>query len=256
MKLTFLGTGTSTGVPQIGCGCSVCTSSDPRDNRLRSSALLTTDDGSNILIDCGPDFRTQILRAGSPEIDCALITHEHYDHVGGMDDLRPYTYPDGFDIYCRADVAEDLRRRIPYCFAQSPYPGVPQLHLHEITPGNPFRIKATETGILPVEIMYWNLPILGFRIGNLAYITDCKTMPDETVRQIQGIDTLVLNALRIEPHNSHLSLSEAIELIMRIKPRIAYLTHLSHQMGLHAEVERSLPYNVRIAYDGLCVEIN
>lgn len=157
MKLTFLGTGTSTGIPQIGCRCEVCTSSDPRDRRLRASAIVTTDNGHRILIDCGPDFRQQILRAGSPQLDCTLLTHQHYDHVGGVDDLRPYTYPDGFDIYCLPAVARDLRVRIPYCFAEKPYPGVPQLNLHEITPYIPFTLPKSGTEVTPVTVMHWNL---------------------------------------------------------------------------------------------------
>lgn len=255
MKLTFLGTGTSTGVPQIGCGCEVCTSADPRDKRLRASALLTLDNGANILIDCGPDFRQQILREGSPKLACALITHEHYDHVGGVDDLRPYTHPDGFDIYCRPDVAEDLRQRVPYCFLQNPYPGVPQLNLREIAPDRPFSIPGVAEEVIPVPVMHWHLPIVGFRIGSFAYITDCKTMPESSFALLEGIDTLVINALRHEPHNSHLSLGEALALIHRIAPRRTFLTHFSHQIGLHRTLERTLPENVFPAFDGLQTEI-
>lgn len=256
MKLTFLGTGTSTGVPQIGCTCEVCTSTDPRDKRLRASAMLTTDDGCNLLIDCGPDFREQILALGSPEIASALLTHQHYDHVGGIDDVRPYTYPDGFSLYCKADVARDLRTRLPYCFGNSLYPGVPKLNLREILPYKPFKVPEAGVEVLPVVVMHWNLPILGFRIGNFAYITDCKTMPDETVEALRGVDTLVLNALRHEPHNSHLSLSEALELIEHIAPRRTYLTHASHQLGLHAAVDSTLPAGIHQAHDGLVVELD
>ncbi|MDE7124918.1 MAG: MBL fold metallo-hydrolase [Muribaculaceae bacterium] len=255
MKLTFLGTGTSTGVPQIGCSCETCTSSDSRDRRLRTSAIITTDEGRNILLDCGPDFRQQMLGAGSPELAAALLTHQHYDHVGGIDDIRPYTYPDGFAVYCKADVAADLRARMPYCFGARLYPGVPVLHLKEIDPWNDFVVAEAGIKVTPVPVMHWQLPIIGFRIGRFAYITDCKTMSEESVKLLEGVDTLVLNALRAEPHNSHLSLSEALEIIKVIDPRTAYLTHLSHQMGCHAEVESQLPDNVRLAYDGLVVEV-
>ncbi len=251
MRLTFLGTGTSTGVPQIGCKCEVCTSSDARDNRLRTSALVETDNGNNLLIDCGPDFRMQMLNAGSPDLTAALITHTHYDHVGGVDDMRPYCARGRFNVYCRPDVANDLRNRVPYCFREHLYPGVPTFNLHELDDHTPFNIG--DDLIVPLPIMHMRMPILGYRIDRLAYITDCKTMPEATLRAMQGVEVLVINALRIEEHPSHMNLSEALEVIERVKPRQAYITHISHHMGLHAKVQPTLPDNVQLAYDGLSI---
>ena len=193
MQLRFLGTGTSTGVPSIGCNCATCRSTDPRDHRLRASALLSAGD-NNILIDAGPDFRQQILAADSPELDALLITHTHYDHVGGIDDLRPYCYPDGFDIYAQHADIDDLRHKVPYCFAEHPYPGAPVLHPHVIEPMKPFSLHGLES--LPRPIKHDMLDILGYKIGNLAYITDAKVIPNDTINAISGIDTLVINALR------------------------------------------------------------
>lgn len=252
MRLTFLGTGTSTGVPMIGCNCEVCRSHDVRDRRLRASALVSTGD-TNILIDAGPDFRQQILDAGSPPLDALLITHTHYDHVGGIDDLRPYCYPDGFDIYAQAFDIDDLRRKVPYCFADKPYPGAPVLHPRVIEPLKPFTVNGTV--ITPLPVKHYLLDIVGFKIGNLAYITDAKEIPASTIEKITGIDTLVINALRPKEHISHLNLSQALDVIKLVKPRIAYLTHISHDMGLHAEVAPTLPDNVRLATDGATIEI-
>ena len=253
MKLTFLGTGTSTGVPQIGCTCQVCHSNDYKDKRFRASAIINCNE-SNLLIDCGPDFRTQILSCNSPHIDALLITHSHYDHVGGVDDLRPYCKDIVFPIYCKADVCEDLKNRVPYCFTKHPYPGVPSFNLNIIKPGNTFSINGIS--IEPLPIMHYRLEILGFKIGNLAYITDAKTIPLDTIKKITGIDTLVINALRIEEHISHMTLQDALNIIKHTQPRIAYLTHISHDMGLHQDVEKSLPENVKIAYDNLSININ
>lgn len=253
MELIFLGTGTSTGVPQLMCECETCRSTDVRDKRLRASALVKVD-GLNLLIDCGPDFRTQMLAYGdNGNLDALMITHSHYDHVGGVDDLRPYCTPEGFPLYCKADVADDLRNRVPYCFAEHPYPGVPHYAIHEIDPEKPFFIKGVE--IMPLPVNHYKLEIVGFRIGKLAYITDAKRIPERTARLVAGVDTLVVNALRHEAHISHFSLSDALDFIAKISPRIAYLTHLSHQMGRHADVEPTLPCNVRIAYDGLKISI-
>ena len=258
MELTFLGTGTSTGVPQLRCGCEVCRSTDPRDRRLRTSALVETG-GKRILIDCGPDFREQMLRHGvrsvDDRLDALLLTHQHYDHVGGIDDLRPYCYgiEPGFPIYSHGDVVRDLRARLPYCFSEHPYPGVPRIDLHEIKAGIPFQAAGVE--VLPVGVNHYLLDILGFRIGALGYVTDAKKIPDATVEALKGVDTLVINALRHTEHLSHLSLEEALEMVRRIGPRVAYLTHISHQLGLHAEVEPALPEGVRLAYDGLKIKI-
>lgn len=254
MKLTFLGTGTSTGVPQIGCRCKVCSSTDPREKRLRASVMVELQSGFRFLIDCGPDFRQQMLRENSPSLNALLLTHSHYDHVGGIDDLRPYCHPDPFPIYCKADVARDLRERVPYCFAEHLYPGVPTFDIHEISPNCDFRVGGVD--VTPLPVMHARLPIVGFKIGNLAYITDCSEMPDETVEKIAGIDTLVINALRLKPHMSHMNLQEALDVIKVVKPRQAYLTHLSHDMGLIDETRKLLPHGVDIATDGLTVVIS
>lgn len=251
-KLIFLGTGTSTGVPQIGCGCEVCTSPDPRDKRLRCSALLKTSSGT-LLIDCGPDFRSQMLKLGSPDIDALLVTHSHYDHVGGMDDLRPYCYSHGgFDVYCRSDVARDLRERIPYSFNVKHPDRVPTFHLHEV--GNKeFEVIGLE--VIPLEVWHGDLPILGYRIGDFAYITDAKFISLDTLQKLQGVETLVINALRIKEHPTHMNLYDTLNVINYIKPKRAFLTHLSHDMGLHASVTRMLPDGVSIATDGMEIDL-
>lgn len=252
MELKFLGTGTSTGVPQIGCQCDVCKSTDSKDKRLRASALLSINN-HNILIDCGPDFRTQILNCNSPHLDALLITHSHYDHVGGVDDLRPYCKNVDFPIYCKADVSENLHQHIPYCFVRHPYPGVPSFKIHRINPNRSFKID--DIKVTPLPVMHYKLEILGFRINNFAYITDARTISQKTINRIKGVDTLVINALRIKEHLSHFNLDQALEIVNAINPRITYLTHLSHQMGFHEEVEKTLPKNVKIAYDGLTITI-
>lgn len=244
MKITFLGTGTSTGVPQIGCRCDACRSIDPNDKRLRASAIVEVH-GHNILIDSGPDLRTQLLKAGSPPLDALLITHAHFDHVGGIIDLRSYCYKHSFPIYCNQSAARNIRQCFPYCFAEDLYPGVPTFNIHIVEPYIDFFVDNIK--IEPLQIMHAKLPILGFKIGRLAYITDCKEMPSQTIDAIQGIDTLVINALRIHPHHSHISLSEALQLISKIKPRQAFLTHISHDMGVTANI--SLPANVAFAHD-------
>lgn len=261
MELTFLGTGTSTGVPQLRCGCPTCTSADPRDRRLRASVLVETD-GKRLLIDCGPDFHTQMLRHGArsreDRLDALLVTHQHYDHVGGIDDLRPYCYQEGiietgFPVYCQGDVARDLRDRLPYSFRPDPYPGAPRFDLREIEAGKKFEAAGVE--VLPVRINHYILDMLGFRIGRLGYITDAKVVPEETIRAMRGVDTLVINALRRKPHLSHITLDEALEIIGRIEPRVAYLTHISHDMGRYADVAPTLPSNVFLAVDDLKIHI-
>ncbi|MCX4263951.1 MAG: MBL fold metallo-hydrolase [Muribaculaceae bacterium] len=264
MILTFLGTGTSTGVPQLRCKCKVCTSADPRDNRLRCSAMLQSDEQAPaVLLDCGPDFREQMLREGSPDLAAVLLTHSHYDHVGGIDDLRPYTHTfpgRHFPVYCRADVAQDLRDRVPYCFRENPYPGVPQFDLRIIKPGDEFVLETgagnTQLHVEALEIIHGRLPILGYRIGPVAYITDASQIPDDTLQRLKGIDTLVINALRHEEHPSHQNLSHALGVINLTKPRKAYLIHMSHEIGLHEVTVIQLPKNVTLAYDGLKVRIN
>lgn len=249
MKIIVLGTGTSTGVPQMGCSCEVCRSSDARDKRLRSSVLMECENGAEILIDCGPDFRQQMLRRTFHRLSGVLITHEHYDHVGGIDDLRPYSVFGDVDLYADANCAAHLTERLPYCFEEHKYPGVPQIHLNQVVPGKPFEIDGVE--IMPLRIMHGRMPILGFRIGNFAYITDMKQCPQETFARLEGIDTLIVNGLRYEPHASHQTIPEAIAFAERIGARHSFITHLSHQAGLHKDIEKNLPENVRVAYDGL-----
>lgn len=253
MKITFLGTGTSVGVPVINCQCEVCRSADPRDHRLRTSALVETR-GRNFLIDCGPDFRTQMLRLDSPRLDALLVTHTHYDHLGGIDDLRPYCSADhGFPIYCRKEVARDIHVRMPYCFEPHRYPGAPRYDIH-IIHRSPF--KACGIEIIPLPVFHAkDYEITGFRIGRLSYVTDCKTMPEETLQRIMGSEVLVINALRFEPHNSHMTLDEALTIVGRVNPRKAYLIHFSHDIGLHAKTSLQLPPNVIMAHDTLSVTI-
>lgn len=250
MRIRFLGTGTSTGVPEIGCRCAVCTSGDSRDQRLRTSVRITTG-GKNILIDCGPDFRQQMLPLHFEPIDGLLLTHEHYDHVGGIDDLRPFCKFNDIQIYAEQMVADALRQRIPYAFAEHKYPGVPIIELNEID-SRPFRVEGIE--VIPVRLMHALLPIFGYRIANFAYLTDLKTIPEEEFPKLQGLDMLVMNALRIKEHISHQNLEQALENVRRIGAKRTYFVHMSHQIGLHKDVQAILPENVFLAYDGLEIE--
>ena len=294
MKLTFLGTGTSIGVPAIGCNCEVCLSQEPKDKRLRSSAMLETDDGLRVLIDCGPDFRQQIMRYNRQgktpffdKIDAVLFTHIHYDHVGGTDDLRPFAWFGDVDIYAQKDVIDGLHQTMPYCFKEQLYPGVPHLKLHQISAGRPFTVRrpyestvevfeggATLQGvmrdkreqriippaldeleILPIRVMHGNLPILGFRIGKFAYITDMKYMEDEDAQMLQGIETLVINALRFKKeHHSHQLVNDAIEFAHKVGARKTYFIHLTHDIGTHEWANSQLPDGFEFAFDGQVIE--
>jgi phosphoribosyl 1,2-cyclic phosphate phosphodiesterase len=253
MKLHFLGTGTSTGNPEIGCRCEVCTSSDERDRRFRASVLVEIE-GKRILIDCGPDFRMQMLKTLETDyftdLEGVLLTHEHYDHVGGLDDLRAFCKKGALQVYAEGYVAEAIHSRLSYVFKEHKYPGIPNLALVPI-PNQPFSVSGIE--IIPVRLMHGNLPIFGYRIGNLAYLTDLKTIPEKEFDKLKDLDILIINALRIKEHIAHQNLEQALQNIEKINPRRAYLTHISHHFGLHSIMERKLPENVFIAYDGLVI---
>jgi phosphoribosyl 1,2-cyclic phosphate phosphodiesterase len=253
LKITFLGTGTSQGIPVITCSCEVCTSGDSRDKRLRTSVMVETDD-KTIVIDSGPDFRYQMLRAGVKDLDAIIFTHEHKDHVAGLDDIRPFNYLLNKDIAVYADhrVQDALKREFSYIFSDLPYFGLPRIVLHSIDKG-PFSIG--KTVVTPIEVMHYKLPILGFRIGDFTYITDAKTISDASIEKIKGSKVLVINALQRESHISHFNLQEALDFAAKINAEVTYLTHISHNLGLHEAVEKHLPEGVRLAYDTLSFEI-
>ena len=252
MKLTFLGTGTSCGVPTIGCQCYTCSSTDPHDKRLRCSAFIETDT-TRVLIDCGPDFRQQIMPQPFRKIDGILITHAHYDHMGGMDDIRPYCQFGEINVYADPIARQGMLEMLPYCFAEHRYPGVPAIQLHEIHKHEPFTIG--DLDIMPIEVMHHDLPILGYRIGTLAYITDMKTIDEGELGYLQGVDTLIVNALRQKPHHSHQTVEEAVTFARRVGARQTWLIHSSHDIGRHEEVNASLPSDIQMAYDGQMIEI-
>lgn len=252
MRLTFLGTGTSQGVPVIACRCRVCRSGDSRDRRLRTSALLEVE-GRNILFDIGPDFRQQMLREDVGRLDAILITHAHRDHVGGLDDIRSFNYVQHskMDVYLNAEARFAIERDYHYIFEPHQYPGLPEADLHTVEA--PFVAAGVE--VVPVKAMHKDLPVLGYRIGAMAYITDANYMAPAEIAKLKGVKVLVINALRREKHFSHYSLPEALAVIEEVAPERAYLTHMSHEMGLHEEVSATLPPHVALAYDGLKVEI-
>jgi phosphoribosyl 1,2-cyclic phosphate phosphodiesterase len=249
VKITFLGTGTSQGVPVIACDCSTCLSEDQHDKRLRTSLLLETEDVT-LVFDAGPDFRQQMLREHVTKLDSILLTHEHKDHIAGMDDVRAFNYKsqDAIDIYSEERVQKAIQKEYSYVFAEFKYPGIPKMRLNLI-PDHTFSINGIE--ITPVRVFHYHLPVLGFRIGNFAYITDANYIPEESKEKLFGVKYLVINALRKEKHISHFSLREAIDFIREISPKKAFITHISHQMGYHSEVSEGLPSEIVLAYDGL-----
>lgn len=251
MKVTFLGTGTSTGVPQIGCTCKVCTSKDPKDKRLRSSVWVETE-STHILIDCGPDFRAQILKVPFKRIDAVLLTHEHYDHVGGIDDLRPFSVFGDVPLYALERTARVVKQALPYCFVEKKYPGVPKLALHQIKPHE--RMQIGDVDVMPIEVMHARLPILGYRLNNMAYLTDMKTINDSELPYLENLDVLIVNGLRHEAHYSHQTIDEACAFAQRIGARRTYLIHMGHSIDLHEREDARLPEGIHLAYDGLVID--
>lgn len=268
MKITLLGTGTSCGIPVIGCQCPVCQSKDPRDHRTRCTALVQTPT-TNLLIDCGPDFRQQMIsinfhgncpveqsrypRADFGRIHGVLITHEHYDHVGGIDDLRPLSYAHEIPLYADAYSCAHLRERIPYCFAEHLYPGVPCLKLIETAPGDHFTIGDIPVTVL--QVMHGKLPILAYRVGDIGYITDMKSANPAQLEVLRGVKLLIINGLRHRPHHSHQTIEKACEVARQIGSQPTYLIHLCHDIGLFDFEESWLPEGIHLAYDGLTLEV-
>lgn len=253
MKITFLGTGTSQGIPVIACDCDVCRSIDFKDKRLRSAIHIQTDTTS-VIVDVGPDFRQQVLGNNIKHLDAVLLTHEHKDHTAGLDEVRSFNFKQQMDmpVYGRKPVLEQIKTEFAYIFRADKYPGTPRVNLVPIE-NTPFVVN--DLVIQPVEVMHYKLPVYGFRIGKFAYITDAKTISKEEKKKLFGLDVLVLNALQKEAHISHLTLAEALELIKEQQPKKAYLTHISHNLGLAREVEPALPEGVSLAFDGLQIEV-
>ena len=249
MKIIFLGTGTSQGVPVIACECNTCLSADQHDKRLRTSLLLELE-GITLLFDAGPDFRQQMLREHVTKLDSIILTHEHKDHISGMDDVRAFNHKsqDAIDIYAEERVQKAIKNEYSYVFSEYQYPGIPKMRLNNIT-DNSFIVKGIQ--IIPVRVFHYRLPVYGFRVGNFAYITDANYIPEESKEKLFGVKYLVINALRKEKHISHFNLREAIDFIREISPKKAFITHISHQMGYHANVSKELPAGIMLAYDGL-----
>jgi phosphoribosyl 1,2-cyclic phosphate phosphodiesterase len=255
LKLTFLGTGTSQGIPVIGSNHPVCLSKDPKDKRLRVSVMLSWED-YNFVIDCGPDFRQQMLRHEVKRLDGILFTHEHADHTAGLDDIRPFFFRQGdIPIFAHQRVVDNLRRRFDYIFSDNNrYPGAPAVKVNVVEHGQPFAVGNLQAH--PIEAFHNRLQVFGYRIGDVAYLTDVKFVNDKEIEKIKGIKVLCVNALRIEPHHSHFNLEEALAFVEKVKPEAAYFTHISHHMGFHEEVEKILPDHVHLAYDNLTVTVN
>ncbi|MFT5970601.1 MAG: phosphoribosyl 1,2-cyclic phosphate phosphodiesterase [Flavobacteriales bacterium] len=254
-KVTFLGTGTSQGVPVIACSCEVCLSENISDKRLRSSVMLTSTDGKNIVIDTGPDFRQQMLANNVQNLEAVVYTHEHKDHIAGMDDIRAFNFIQQrhMDLYCNSDVVEALNREFPYVFAEYKYPGVPEVRINDIKEGSRFTVA--NMGFNAIEVMHYKLPVLAFRVDDFAYVTDANFISEENKKKLRGLDVLVLNALRREKHISHFTLDEAIALVNELKPKHTYLTHISHQLGTHDDVTQELPSHISLASDGLQISL-
>ena len=254
MKITLLGTGTSQGVPVVGCQCEVCRSADPRDNRLRTAAFVEAD-GVNLLIDAGPDLRQQLLRENITRVDAVLVTHEHKDHLAGLDDIRPvyFRQKKPMDIYAMPRVLNVIRKDFDYAFKEHPYPGAPSFELHPVR-RDKFSVGGVE--IQPIQVRHLTLPILGYRVGSFAYITDASFVAESEMARLQGLEVLVVNALHLEKHYSHFNLEQALQFIDIVKPKRAYLTHSSHHIGLYADVAKMLPPNVTLGYDGLQTTID
>lgn len=254
MKFTFLGTGTSLGVPVIACPCKVCQSTDIKDNRLRSAGMIQTGN-TTIVIDTGPDFRQQMLREKTKSLNAVVFTHAHKDHIAGLDDVRAFNFlmKKEMNIFADAHTIKELKREFMYVFAEEKYPGIPEIMLNEIST-EAFQIG--DISLQPIPVMHHKLPILGFRMGNFAYITDANYIPDTSMKLLEGVETLVLNALRIEPHISHFNLEQAIEMVKLLQPKSTYFTHISHLLGKHAEINKILPKNIQLAYDGLKIDVS
>jgi len=253
VTITFLGTGTSQGVPVIACNCEVCTSTDKRDKRLRTSIMIESGD-KTVVIDSGPDFRYQMLREHVQHLDAIVFTHEHKDHVAGLDDVRAFNYKQNapIDVYATTRVQEALKREFAYIFAEFKYPGIPQINMHTIDL-KPFDIGSIH--LIPIEVMHYKLPVLGFRIGDFTYITDAKTVSETEVEKLKGTKTLVINSLQTQSHISHFTLDEALSFARLIGAEKTYFTHMSHRIGLHSVVSQQLPQGIELAYDGLKIEI-
>lgn len=254
MKINFLGTGTSQGVPVIACDCEVCLSANPKDARLRSSVMVEVN-GEVVVIDTGPDFRQQMLRAKASQLDAVVFTHEHKDHIAGLDDVRAFNFKQkkAMNLYGTEDVEDALKRDFHYAFADNKYPGVPDLVYHRIS-NEPFDVG--DIVFTPIQVMHYRMPVLGFRIEDFTYITDANFISEEEKEKIHGSKVLVLNALRKDLHISHFNLDQAIKLVQELKPEAAYFTHISHLLGKHEEVSAELPENIHLAFDGLCLELN